>query len=465
MIYDDSFDVVVIGGGPGGYSAAIRASQLGGRVALIENDTLGGVCTNRGCIPTKFLLGSAELLESIRKAKNFGIMVSDPQLDLPAMIAAEEGVVKRLVKGIEFLLSKNGIKQYSGFGSISDPGSVTVEGNDGLSIVLGSKNIILATGSEAIRPSIPGIDGEGILTTDEVLKIDKIPSEMIILGGGPEGVEFASMFQSFGTKIHLVDMLPRILPKEDSEISIALQRIFERSGVSVHCNSRVVKVSDASGKKIVEIAAEGARRKLNGEVVLLCMGRKPKIAKLGLERVGINTNGDKIGVNVRMETNVPAIFAIGDCASTHLLAYTAAEEGIVAAQNALGVDSKVEYSVLPRCIFCKPEVGAVGITEDELRNTGMKYVVGKFAFRANGRAISAAKSDGFVKILSGENDKKIFGVHILGPYATEIVHQATIAMKLGATIDDLASLLYGHPTFSESLKEAAYAGLGRPLNS
>ncbi len=465
MIYDDSFDVVVIGGGPGGYSAAIRASQLGGRVALIENDTLGGVCTNKGCIPTKFLLGSAELLESIRKAKNFGITVSDPQVDLPAMIAAEEGVVKRLVKGIEFLLSKNGIKQYSGFGSISDPGSVKVEGNDGLSILLGSKNTILATGSEGIRPSIPGIDGEGILTTDEVLKIDKIPSEIIILGGGPEGVEFTSMFQSFGSKVHLIDMLPRILPKEDSEISIALQRLFERSGVSVHCDSRVVKVGDESGKKIVEISSKGAIRKLEGEVVLLCMGRKPKIARLCLERVGINTSGGKIEVNVRMETNVPTIFAIGDCASIHLLAYIAAEEGIVAAQNALGTDSKVEYSVLPRCIFCKPEVGAVGLTEDELRNTDMKYVVGKFSFRANGRAISAAKSDGFVKILSGENDKKILGVHILGPYATEIVHQATIAMKLGATIDDLASLLYGHPTFSESLKEAAYAGLGRPLNS
>ena len=253
MVYDDSFDVVVIGGGPGGYSAAIRASQLGGRVALIENDTLGGVCTNRGCIPTKFLLGSAELLESIKKAKNFGIMISDPHVDFPAMIAAKEGVVKRLVKGIEFLLSKNGIKQYSGFGSISDPGSVKVEGNDGLLLVLRSKNTILATGSEAIRPAIPGIDGKGILTSSEVLNVDKIPSEMIILGAGPEGVEFASIFQTFGTKIHLVDMLPRILPKEDSEISTALQRIFERNGVSVHCDSKVVLVSDAPGKKIVPI--------------------------------------------------------------------------------------------------------------------------------------------------------------------------------------------------------------------
>ncbi|MCZ6613639.1 MAG: FAD-dependent oxidoreductase, partial [Thaumarchaeota archaeon] len=249
------------------------------------------------------------------------------------------------------------------------------------------------------------------------------------------------------------------------EIGTTLQRIFERSGVSVHCDSRVVKVGDASGKKIVEIAQEGARLKLEGEVVLLCMGRKPNITRLGLEIVGLKTNRDKIQVNSRMETNVPSIYAVGDCASTHLLAYTAAEEGIVAAQNALGSDSQVDYSVLPRCIFCKPEVGAVGITEDELRNTGIKYVVGKFSFRANGRAISAAKSDGFVKILSGEDDKKILGVHILGPYATEIVHQATLAMKLGATLDDLAALLYGHPTFSESLKEAAYAGLGRPLNS
>lgn len=465
MVYDDSFDVVVIGGGPGGYSAAIRASQLGGRVALIENDTLGGVCTNRGCIPTKFLLGSAELLESIKKAKNFGIMISDPHVDFPAMIAAKEGVVKRLVKGIEFLLSKNGIKQYSGFGSISDPGSVKVEGNDGLLLVLRSKNTILATGSEAIRPAIPGIDGEGILTSSEVLKVDKIPSEMIILGAGPEGVEFASIFQTFGTKIHLVDMLPRILPKEDSEISTALQRIFERNGVSVHCDSKVVLVSDAPGKKIVEIFSEGTRSKLVGEVVLLCMGRKPNIARLGLERVGINTSRDRIDVNLRMETSVPAIYAIGDCASTHLLAYTAAEEGIVAAQNALGNNSTVDYFALPRCIFCKPEVGAVGITEDELRKTGRKFVVGKFPFRANGRAISAAKSDGFVKILSGEHDKKILGVHILGPYATEIIHQAAMAMKLGATIDDLTSMIYGHPTFSESLKEAAYEGLGRPLNS
>ena len=465
MVYDDSFDVVVIGGGPGGYSAAIRASQLGGRVALIENDTLGGVCTNRGCIPTKFLLGSAELLESIKKAKNFGIMISDPHVDFPAMIAAKEGVVKRLVKGIEFLLSKNGIKQYSGFGSISDPGSVKVEGNDGLLLVLRSKNTILATGSEAIRPAIPGIDGKGILTSSEVLNVDKIPSEMIILGAGPEGVEFASIFQTFGTKIHLVDMLPRILPKEDSEISTALQRIFERNGVSVHCDSKVVLVSDAPGKKIVEIFSEGTRSKLVGEVVLLCMGRKPNIARLGLERVGINTSRDRIDVNLRMETSVPAIYAIGDCASTHLLAYTAAEEGIVAAQNALGNNSTVDYSALPRCIFCKPEVGAVGITEDELRKTGRKFVVGKFPFRANGRAISAAKSDGFVKILSGEHDKKILGVHILGPYATEIIHQAAMAMKLGATIDDLTSMMYGHPTFSESLKEAAYEGLGRPLNS
>lgn len=465
MIYDDSFDVVIIGGGPGGYSAAIRASQLGGKVALIESDTLGGVCINRGCIPTKFLLCSAELLESIRKAKNFGIMVSDIQVDLPAMIAAEEGVVKRLVKGVEFLLSKNGIRQYDGFGSISSPGSVAVEGKDGLSLFLRGKNTIIASGSEAIRPSIPGMDLEGILTSDEVLKRDKIPSEMIILGGGPEGVEFASIFQSFGTKIHLVDILPRILPKEDSEISFALQKIFERSGVSVHCNSRVVKVSEDLGQKIVEIDSGSNRIKLEGEIVLLCMGRKPKIAGLGLERVGIHTVGDRIEVNERMETNVSGIYAIGDCASSHLLAYTAAQEGIIASQNALGIASKMEYSVLPRCIFCRPEVGAVGLTEDELRNTGRKYLVGKFHFRANGRAISAAKSDGFVKILSRESDKRILGVHILGPYATEIIHHATIAMKLGATLDDLASLLYGHPTFSESLKEAAYAGLGRPLNS
>jgi len=298
-----------------------------------------------------------------------------------------------------------------------------------------------------------------------VLKVDKIPSEMIILGAGPEGVEFASIFQTFGTKIHLVDMLPRILPKEDSEISTALQRIFERNGVSVHCDSKVVLVSDAPGKKIVEIFSEGTRSKLVGEVVLLCMGRKPNIARLGLERVGINTSRDRIDVNLRMETSVPAIYAIGDCASSHLLAYTAAEEGVVAAQNALGNNTTIDYSALPRCIFCKPEVGAVGITEDELRKTGRKFVVGKFPFRANGRAISAAKSDGFVKILSGEHDKKILGVHILGPYATEIIHQAAMAMKLGATIDDLTSMIYGHPTFSESLKEAAYEGLGRPLNS
>ncbi|MFQ6010719.1 MAG: dihydrolipoyl dehydrogenase family protein, partial [Nitrososphaerales archaeon] len=294
---------------------------------------------------------------------------------------------------------------------------------------------------------------------------DKIPPEMIILGAGPEGVEFTSIFQALGTKIHLVDILPRILPQEDSDTSFALQKIFERNGVSIHCNSKVVSITDESGKKIVELESGDAKKKLVGEAVLLCIGRKPRTKGLGIERLGIKTSGERIEVNTHMQTSVPRIYAIGDCASSHLLAYTAAEEGIVASQNALGMDSIMDYSGLPRCISCKPEVGAVGMSEDDAKNGGIEYALGKFNFRANGRAIIAGKSDGFVKIISRKKDKKIMGVHILGPYATEIVHQAAMALKLGATLDDLSSLLYGHPTFSESLKEAAYAGLGRPLNS
>lgn len=449
------FDLVVIGAGPGGYVAAIRGAQLGGKVAIIEKSELGGVCLNEGCIPTKFLLEVVEVIEAVRKAAALGITTTEPRVDWTTIRERKRLIVKRLTNGIAFLMKKYRIQVFKGSGNILNPTRVEVKMNEGHTIELETKKIILATGSRPSKIPVPGVDSEGVITSNKLLEIDELPKSMIIVGGGPEGVEFANILQTFGTDVTIVEMLPRLLPLEDGEIGSELRKIMEKKGITVLTSSKLLSIGGALGQKTVKISTQEGEKELKAEMVLLAAGRRPNVEGIGLEALNMKFSKAGVNVNERMHTNIDGVYAIGDAAGKYLLAYTASEEGMVASENALGREAEIEYQVIPRCIFTKPEVAAVGLTEEQAREQGYRVKVGRFPFRANSKAISQGHTDGFVKVVAREDDGLILGVHIIGLNAAELIHEATLGVKLGATVEDLYQTLHAHPTLSEALREAA----------
>ena len=456
-------NVVVVGGGPAGYVAAIRASQLDGKVILIEKDSLGGTCLNRGCVPTKALLHSVGVLESARKGKGCGVDVGDIIIDFAKMMSHKDTVVKTLVSGVQYLMKSNAIEVIKGTGRLISPTEVEVDSGQKESVR--GDRIILTPGSIPSVVPIPGVDGSGVITSDDALRLTEIPQSLLVIGGGAIGVEFATIFAKLGTEVTIVEMLPQIIPTEDLELAKSLKGVLEREGIKIFTGAQVGRIEDDSeGDKLVTVNTGEGEQKLTAELVLVAVGRKPSLEGLGLEGVGIKTERGSIIVNDRMETGVPGIYAAGDAVGGILLAHVASAEGEVAAENALGKDSVMDYRVVPRCIYTMPEIAAVGLTESQAKEEGLDLKVGRFPFSANSKALISGQRDGFVKVLSDAGSGEIYGVHIFGPRATELISEATLAMGMEATVAEISSTIHAHPTLSEAVREAALDAEGMAVH-
>ena len=450
--------IIIIGAGPGGYVAAIRAAQLGSEVMVIEKKELGGTCLNVGCIPTKALLASAELLSAINNASKFGITVGEVSPKLPEMMARKEKIVAGLRKGIEYLFKSKQITLVKGVGKILEPGKVEVVKGDGSKDEVSADRIIIATGSGPARPKIFPFDGEKVITSDEALSLKEVPESLLIVGAGAIGVEFACIFASLGTKVTVVEMLAQSIPTEDGEIARELEKCLRRRGIKIYTGTKIEKVeatgSAGTPKSKVESTLSSGE-KIEVEKVLVAVGRK--LNSEGLEEIGLRLDGGRVMANEKMETNIPNIYAIGDVAGGLLLAHKASAEGIVAAENASGHNSAMDYRVVPTCIFTSPEVASVGLTEKKAEEAGHKLKVGKFPFRALGKAHAMGEVDGLIKIIADASSDEILGVHIVGPHATDLIAEAALAMKTEVTAEELGSTIHAHPTLAEGLMEAAHA--------
>lgn len=447
------YDVVIIGGGPGGYVAAIRAAQMGAQVALVEKDSLGGTCLNRGCIPTKALVASAELVHNVKNAANFGVNIDSFSVDFNRVMARKEEIVEGLVEGIQFLLSRHKIQVFSGTGKITSPNTVQVTQEDGSEENIDAKNIIIATGSEPALITALGYNGTTVITSNEALELDAIPESLLVIGGGVIGCEFASIFHEFGTKVTIVEAMPTILPLVDDEISRRLQMLMRKKGIDIKTKTMIESIVEEDGGIVATLESGD---EIRAEKALISIGRTFNTAGLGLETVGIEL-GDKgeILVDDYLQTNVSGIYAIGDVTNKMQLAHVASAQGLVAVEHIMGQKRPMDYNVVPGCIFTSPEVGTVGITAQEAKAQGIKTKVGKFPFAALGKARCTEDTDGIVKIITDAETGKVLGVHIFGPSATDLIAEAALAIQMGATATQIAQTIHAHPTLAESMMEAA----------
>ena len=460
---DEQKDILIIGGGSGGYVAAIRAAQLGAKVALIEKDTLGGTCLNRGCIPTKCFLQSASVLQQVRKANSFGILVENSSLDFKAVSALKEKVVRRSVDSVSLLMAKNKITVIKGSATIAGWGEVQVVGDE--QRMIKAKKVIIATGSQPASIPIEGINQQGVIDSNEALAIEQVPKSMIIIGGGVIGLEFAQIFHRMNTKVTVIEMMPQVLPNEDTEIAQILEELLTEEGIDIYTSTQVHSIgANEQGDKTVLFTTPQGESKLTANKVLVAVGRSPYIKDLGLEKLGINLDRRRIIVNERMETNATDVYAIGDVTGGAMLAHVATAEGRCAAQNAMGIDSEMDYRAVPRCIWTSPEVAAVGLTEKEARERYDNIRVGKFPFKGSGKAWIFGETDGIVKIITEEKHGQILGAHIIGPRATNLIAEATLAIKLGATAEDIKQTIHAHPTLSEAFWEASLDVYGETMH-
>jgi len=452
----EAYDVAVVGGGPGGYVAAIRAAQLGGRVVLVERGELGGTCTNRGCIPTKALLRSLEVYSLIQKAPRLGINVDNASINFKEAMRRKDTIVGLSVKNIGYLLKKNNVEVIHGNGILSGQKQIQVSRSDGGKADVNARSIILATGSAPARIPVAGAEGTGVITSDEALQLEEAPESIVIAGGGAVGLEFGSIFNGYGSKVTVLEMMSQILPGEDREIAIYLRELMQRNGVDVHTDARVLGIDDTEDdEKIVHASLPQGEREFQGRKVLLATGRIPLSSNIGLENLGVKTDRGKIVVDEHMQTNIEEIYAIGDVVGKFMLAHVAMVEGVVASENAMGMESLVDYKVVPRCIYTHPEVASIGLSEDEARKTSPDIKVGRFPFSANGRAATLDEMDGLVKIVAEGKYGEILGAQVVGPEASELIHEIALAMKLEATSEDIINTIHSHPTLSEAIREAA----------
>jgi len=452
-----SCDVVVIGAGIGGYTAAIRAAQLGMNAALIEKGNVGGICLNLGCIPTKALLASTNLLSKIRQSGDFGIVVKAVSADFEKMMARKDSIVNRLTNGVKYLLNKNKVRLVEGKGTILSKSKVHVKKVDGTEEKIDTKAIIIASGSEPAEPPNIHMDGVSIITIDEALRLDGAPESLAIIGGGIIGVEFAEIFNALGTDVKILEKTRSILSSLDGDLSRAFHRILKRKGIEIYTDANVesVKVED-DGRVGIKAFSSGSQLDLRAEKVLLTM-RKPFTKYLGLENVGVQLRNGFISVDEHMRTNVPSIYAIGDVTGRKMLAHVAFAEGIMAAENVAGMESTIDYKAVPVCIYTSPEIASVGLTGEEATSLGYNVSIGKFPYMANGRALTLGEIEGFVKIVSDRRTDEILGVHILGPNASDLIGEAAIAIRLECTSEELGKTIHAHPTLSEAIMEAALA--------
>jgi len=466
---DTQFDLVVIGAGPGGYVAAIRAAQLGMRVAVVEKrKTLGGTCLNVGCIPSKALLVASEKFsEAKHHLGAFGVKVSGVELDLPGMMKHKDEVVKSNVTGVDFLFKKNKITRFLGLGSIKAAGIVTVTKDDGSTEDVTAKNILIATGSD-VAP-LPGvtIDEKRIVSSDGAIALDTVPGRLVVIGGGVIGLELGSVWQRLGAQVTVVEFFDRILPTMDGEVSKQMQRIMSKQGLSFKTSTKVTSaVTEGEVVKLtIESAAGGNAETLEADIVLVAIGRRPFTSGLGLEALGVALDERRrVKIDHHFQTNVPGIYAIGDVVAGAMLAHKAEEEGVVFAEILAGQTGHINYDAIPGVVYTWPEVASVGKTEEQLKAEGVAYKAGKFPFTANGRARSMNATDGFVKILADAKTDRILGAHIIGASAGEMIEELGLAIEFGASAEDIARTSHAHPTLTEAIKEAAMAVDGRAIH-
>ena len=466
-----AYDVIVLGSGPGGYPAAIRASQLGLKVAIIEKESLGGVCLNWGCIPTKALLKSAQVYEYMKHSASYGINASGVQHDFGAVIKRSRGVADKMSKGVQFLMKKNKIDVIMGYGKIAGKGKVQVSSDDGKQQVVEGKYIIIATGARSRQlPSMP-IDGKKIIGYREAMVLPSQPKSMIVVGSGAIGVEFADFYNSMGTKVTIVEYMPRIVPVEDEDISKELEKQFKKKGIDILTNSEVtaVDISGAGVKaKIKNAAGESI---LEADILLSAVGIAANIENIGLEQTGIKTEKGKVVVDKYQQTSVAGIYAIGDAAPGQALAHVAGKEGINAAEHIAYLEKKhhhapegMDYNNIPGCTYCSPEIASVGYTEKAAKDAGFEIKVGKFPFMASGKASAAGSTEGFVKVIFDAKYGEFLGAHMIGSNVTEMIAEVVVARKLETTYHEILNGVHPHPTMSEAIKEATAAAYGEAID-
>ncbi len=458
------FDVVIVGTGPGGYVAAIRCAQLGLSVAAVEDDRPGGVCLNWGCIPTKALLRNAEIVGLFQRAEEFGVTVGTWSADYAQAIQRSRRVADRMAKGVEFLFRKNKITLVPGTGTLKAKNVVEVKGKDGVQ-TLEAKAIILATGSEP--RSLPGvtIDEKQVISSNGAVRTEAKPASLIIIGAGAVGMEFADVYGAYGVPVTVLEALPRVLPVEDEEVSALLARVFSRRGMTVRTGVRVQKVSPGKAGLAVEIEAEGKTERLEAQQVLMAVGRASKTRGLGLEALGVAAEHGLVTVGPTMETSVKGIFAVGDMTGRQMLAHKAMAEGVVAAEAIAGRSPRpVDYDNVPSCTYCRPQVASIGLSEAQAKTNGREIAVGRFPFTANGKAVALGETEGFLKVVADKRTGEILGVHIVGPEATEMIHEFAVGRTLEATLEEIIHTIHAHPTLSEAALEATLAALGQAIH-
>ena len=456
-------DLCILGGGPAGYVAAIRASQLGAKVILIESREIGGTCLNRGCIPTKALLKTAETVGIIKKSKEFGILTAISGTDMNSTFARKDRIVKSLRVGLEHLMVKNNIEVLSGKGTIENAGKVIVTTKDGDISVL-CRKLLITTGSEPMKPGISGIDLAGVLTSDEALSLKEIPGSITIIGAGAIGLEFATWFHSLGSKVTVIEMKENILPGKDKEITAELLKIMKRQGVKFSLGARVKEIRKTENGLETVIETDGKESAILSEKVLLAVGRKLNSISPDIVFLGVSVIKGAIVVNEHMETSMPNVYAAGDVVGGRLLAHLAFAQGKVAAENAFGMKSRINENAVPACVYTSPEMASVGLSEEEAVGKGIEVKIGRFDFRSNGRALCHGEREGFVKVITDKGTGNILGAGILGHNASELISELTLAVSVGIKAEALADLIHPHPTLSEAVMEACADAAGRAIH-
>ena len=452
------FDLVVIGSGPGGYVAAIRAAQLGLKVGVVERESLGGICLNWGCIPTKALLKSAQVYEYLLHAQDYGLSAGQPGFDFAAVIKRSRGVAEGMSKGIQFLFKKNKIEVVSGVGKLLAPGQVEVTKADGTKETVAAKSIILATGARARQlPNLP-IDDQKIIGYRKAMTPDALPKRLVIVGSGAIGVEFAYFYRSLGSEVTIVEYLPRIVPVEDEEVSRQMEKSYKKIGINILTSAEVTKVDTSGAGCVVSIKTQKGEQQIECDVVLSAVGVQTNLENLGLEELGIKTERGRVLVDDFYQTNVPGIFAIGDIIPGPALAHVASAEGIICVEKITGHNpEKLNYTNIPGCTYAQPEIASVGFTEAEARAKGYDIRVGKFPFSASGKASAAGVKDGFVKVIFDKKYGEWLGAHMIGANVTEMIAEVVVARKLETTGHEIIKSVHPHPTMSEAIMEAAAA--------
>lgn len=461
------YDVVVIGAGPAGYVCAIRSSQLGLKTAIVDKLWLGGVCLNVGCIPSKALLRNADVARTLReRGKDFGFSFENLSLDYSVAVKRSRQVSERLVKGVGFLMKKNKIDVLMGSARVVSADTVSITGDDGQTINLNAKNIVVATGASTIIPTGWKVDGEQVVTYLEAILQEKLPNSAIIIGSGAIGVEFATIWNSYGIEVTIIEMLPNLVPLEDPEVSTELAKAFKKKGIKVMTSTRVESVETKDGKAVVRVSSEDGEKTLEAEQAMIAIGFRPNGKGLGLEELGVNVGErGEVKIDDRMATNVAGVWAIGDVTGKLLLAHAGSAQGIVCAENIAGAETIVlDYEMMPRATYCDPQIASFGITEAMAKERGYEVVIGRFPFQPNGKALGMGETTGWVKIITDARYGEILGAHMIGPEVTELLPELTLAQMMELTPAEIARNVHAHPTLSEVVMEAAHAAEGHAIH-